>query len=201
MTLQKKLNFAVRGKNFLEYKREQIIFLIRKYWKDYKKTRQDFLKQYREVLVKLNQSYKEMGKRGINLISNVSKIQFKPSINVKYLKEYGNLVPKIDFQLIRKEKLPAYSFENTSHYLDELMNLLKNFFEVVIQLAEKEGLMLNYSFNFKKVNRRINGLKNIIIPNYQSDIKKIKEILEEVERENFVRLKKTKDLINKQQSV
>ena len=50
-------------------------------------------------------------------------------------------------------------------------------------------------FSFKKVNRRINGLKNMIIPRLTMNIKQIREILEEIERENYVRLKKTKDLI------
>ena len=53
--------------------------------------------------------------------------------------------------------------------------------------------------NFKKINRRLNGLKNIIIPELELNIKGIKGKLEEIERENFVRLKKTKDLINKEE--
>lgn len=142
-----------------------------------------------------------MGKRVFILISNVSKIQFEPIINVRYIKEYGNFVPKIDFELIRKEKMPAYSFENTSHFLDELIIMLQTFFESLILMAEKESLMLNYSQNFKKINRRINALKNIIIPGQELEIKKIKEILEEIDRENYVRLKKTKELIKKKQTV
>jgi vacuolar-type H+-ATPase subunit D/Vma8 len=35
----------------------------------------------------------------------------------------------------------------------------------------------------------------MIIPKLNSNIKQIKEILEEIERENYIRLKKTKDLI------
>jgi V/A-type H+-transporting ATPase subunit D len=64
-------------------------------------------------------------------------------------------------------------------------------------MAEKEGLMLSFSQNFKKINRRINALRNIIIPGQELEIKKIKEILEETDRENYVRLKKTKDLLAK----
>ena len=51
----------------------------------------------------------------------------------------------------------------------------------------------------KQINRRINGLKNVITPRLESQIKQIKDILEEIERENYVRLKKTKDLIIKQE--
>jgi len=59
--------------------------------------------------------------------------------------------------------------------------------------------LLKVALSFKKINRRINGLKNVIITRLGSNIKQIKEILEEIERENYVRLKKTKDLIIKQE--
>ena len=61
--------------------------------------------------------------------------------------------------------------------------------------------MLNIALNFKKINRRISGLANIIIPELILDITTIKKILEESDREGFVRLKKTKNLINKKQLV
>lgn len=148
-------------------------------------------------MVKLNQTYKEMGKNNLILISSLSKIQFKPFINVKYIKQIGNLIPSIDYELIREEVLPAYSFENTSHYLDDLIIMLIKFFERIVQLAEIEDIMLKHSFSFRKITRRINGLNNIIIPELNLEIKKIKDILEEIDRENFVRLKNTKDLIYK----
>jgi V/A-type H+-transporting ATPase subunit D len=142
-----------------------------------------------------------MGKKSFRLISNISQIQYSPTININYIKQYGISIPKIKFELMRKEKLPSYSFDNTSHYLDELIVTLKDFFEKLLSLAEKEDLMLNFSFNYNKINRRINALKNIIIPEFITEIKKIKEIMEEIDRENFVRLKKTRDLINKKQKI
>jgi len=152
-------------------------------------------------MIKLNQSYKEMGKQNFSLISKLSKVQYKPEINIKYKKKIGLILPQINYKLVSEDYLPSYAFQNTSHFLDDLIILLKLFFENLIIMAEKEDMILKFSFNFKKINRRINGLKNLIIPNLISDIKKIKEILEENERENFVRLKKIKEIINKKQFV
>jgi len=136
-----------------------------------------------------------MGKREINLMNNISKIQFKPIIDIKYKKSIGILLPYIDFELKQEEQLPPYSFENTSHHLDELIVILKKFFDSLILYAEKEDILLKLIFNLKKISRRINGLRNVIKPQLISDIKTIKELLEELDRENFVRLKKTKSLI------
>ncbi len=197
MRLQKRLTFAVKGENFLKFKLEQIIFEIKKNWDNYLKQREIFLKLYKDTMIKLNQTYKEMGKREFNLISKLSKIQYNPTITVNYIKKIGSLVPIIDYELIREELLPAYSFENTSHYLDDLIILLIKFFQSLIVVAQSEDLLLKLSLTYKKINRRINGLKNVIIPELQIDIKKIKAVLEEIERENYVRLKNTKNLITK----
>jgi len=197
MRLQKRLTFAVKGENFLKFKLEQIIFEIKKNWDNYLKQREIFLKLYKDTMLKLNQTYKEMGKREFNLISKLSKIQYNPTIAVNYIKKIGSLVPIIDYELIREELLPAYSFENTSHYLDDLIILLIKFFQSLIIVAQSEDLLLKLSLTYKKINRRINGLKNVIIPELQIDIKKIKAVLEEIDRENYVRLKNTKNLITK----
>jgi len=189
----------VRGENFLEFKREQLIFQIKRIWNEYEALRKRFLKLYMKALIKLNQNYKERGKRGILLISKLSKIQYKASVNVQYKKSVGIIIPKINYEFIQKEKLPAYTFNNTSHYLDDLIIILKKLFEVIILFSEIEDLILKLSLKFKKINRRINGLKNLIIPRLEINIKQIKDILEEIQRESFVRLKKTKDLILKKQ--
>ncbi|MFX1273932.1 MAG: V-type ATP synthase subunit D [Promethearchaeota archaeon] len=197
INLQKRLSFARRGKNFLEFKREMLMFQVKKNYSDYVSYRNEFIQLFKNTLKKLNQTYKEMGKNNVIMISKISTIQYNPKIDIKHVRDIGINVSKINYELIQEKELPAYSFENSSHYLDELMVLLKFFFERLIKLAEKEDSMLTFAYHFKKIDRRINGLDNIIIPNLQEDINKIKKILEELERESFVRLKKTKNLINK----
>ena len=195
MELQKKLNFAERGKNFLEFKREQLIIQIQKYWKEYQLQQKEFFSLFRKAMLQLNATYKEMGKKNFNIISSISKIRLKPMIDLKYKKKAGIIIPSIDYQLLQERQLPGYSFETTSHYLDKLITILKEFFGKLIRSAEIEDLMLKFAFNFKKIDRRINALKNIIIPNLQSEIKTIRDILEEMEREEYVRLKLTKKII------
>ncbi|MFW9998688.1 MAG: V-type ATP synthase subunit D [Candidatus Hermodarchaeota archaeon] len=195
INLRKRLNFAQKGENFLELRREQLIILLRSIWKDYNKSRKEFLTLFKESMKLLNLTYEEMGKNELFLISNLSRIQYKPTIEIFYKKVVGITNPQISYELIQEEKLPAYTFDNTSHYLDDLIKSLKSFFNKIIEFSEIEDLLLKQAINFKKINRRINGLKNIIIPQLQSNIKLIKDILEEVDRENYVRLKKTKDLI------
>lgn len=168
---------------------------IKTLWSDFKLSQKNFFVLYKKALSKLYETYQEMGKRQVVMINNINIIQFKPFIDINYRKKIGILLPYINFELKQEEQLPAYSFENTSHHLDELIVILKEFFESLIVFAEKEDILLKLTLNLKKISRRISGLKNVIKPQLISDIKTIKEILEELERESFVRLKKTKSLI------
>ena len=197
LNLQKRLNFASKGASFLELRREQLILQIRHIWKDYVELRKDFLSLFKTSLKILNSTYEEMGKNELYLISNLSRIQYTPKIEIQYKKKVGITIPQIQYELVQEEKLPAYTFENTSHYLDDLIRTLKIFFNKIIQFSEIEDSLLKHAIQYKKINRRINGLKNMIIPKLKSDIKQIKEILEEIDRESYIRLKKTKDLIIK----
>ncbi len=191
----KQLDFVKKGENFLEYKQEQLMEQINHTWTDYKNSQNDFYDLYRKSLLGLNNTYKEMGKRRVKLISKISEIQFKPFIKIKYKKDIGILFHYINFELKQEKMLPSYSFDNTSPQLDELILILKDFINKLILFAEKEDIILKLVFNFKKISRRINGLKNVIKPELESNIKTIKNTLEELERENFVRLKKKKELI------
>ncbi len=185
----------------MEFRREQLVFQINLLWKDYLNQRKEFLILFKKSLIYLNQTYEEMGKKKVKLISKLSRIQYKPRIDIQTNKKMGILVSQVEYEILEEKKLPAYTFENTSHYIENLIKSLKILLEGIFKFSEIEDLMLKVSINFKKISRRINGLKNVIIPKLKYDIKQIKGILEEIERENYVRLKKTKDLITKEQEI
>lgn len=194
---QTKLNFAIKGKSFLEYNREQLVVQIKKLWPEYQTTREKFFALFKKLVVKLHETYTGMGKLKFIEISQISKIQHKPLIFIKNIKVHGILLPKIEYELTSSEQLPPYSFLDTTHNLDDLIIILNKFFRILIFLAESEDKILKFSVNYERINRRINGLKYIMIPELQIITKRLKEFLEEAERENSVRLKKTKKLINK----
>ena len=67
--------------------------------------------------------------------------------------------------------------------------------EKLIQLAELENMVSRLETSIMKVQTRSNALENIIIPRDENVAKKIKETLEEKEREDFSRLKLIKKKI------
>ncbi|TFG17981.1 MAG: V-type ATP synthase subunit D [Promethearchaeota archaeon] len=197
LKLEKKKSFAEKGKKFLEFKREQLNTEINTKWKSYLLSKDQFMGLFRKVVVLMHQTYKEMGKRDLLLISDMSKFQYYPKLSIQYTKDFGIRSSEISIAFDKKKKLPSYNFNNSSHFLDDLVLGLKQFVQKLTITAEKEETLIFFAHNFNKVNRRINALKNIIIPDLESKVKQIKNQLEEIERENFVRLKKTKELLEK----
>ncbi|MBD3182512.1 V-type ATP synthase subunit D, partial [Candidatus Poribacteria bacterium] len=49
----------------------------------------------------------------------------------------------------------------------------------------------------RKTQRRVNALENIFIPEYEETVKAIEEVLEENEREEFIRKKKVKSVLER----
>ena len=63
----------------------------------------------------------------------------------------------------------------------------------MIDLARLEITISRLDTAIEKVQKRSNSLKDIIIPNYEKDEKRIQDILEERDREEFVRMKMIKN--------
>ncbi len=102
-------------------------------------------------------------------------------------------IPIIKYQ--RKDLLPAYGFYNTNLALDRAREKFDEVHYKVYDLAEIENSIFKLAKEIEKTNKRTNALKHIQIPKYQGQIKNIQETLEEKEREDFFRLKKTKNKI------
>ncbi len=83
----------------------------------------------------------------------------------------------------------TYGFVFTNSALDEATIKFNRVKHLTSELAELETAIYRLAFAIKKTQKRANALENIIIVNFNRDIKFITEALEEKEREEFVRLK------------
>ena len=102
-------------------------------------------------------------------------------------------VPIVSLQL-RKLSL-KYGFADTSHRLDEAVKKLTDIMPLLIEAASVENAVFKLALELEKTQRLMNALEYIIIPQVKENIKIISSTLEEREREEFIRMKKIKRVL------
>lgn len=192
--LKKRSKFYSKGEKLLEIKREQILGqlkgMVNKYFEQRRLIRARILQDFRL----LERTYEVIGKQRISVISMLNKLHFNTSIDIKFITRVGVDVPTITLNL-NEGKLPAYSFSDTPMHLDFLSQQLKETLKQLLKLAEIDTLFYHLAESYKKIERRINALDDIILPKLSGAINTIEEILEDISQEEFIRMKKIKDLL------
>ena len=91
----------------------------------------------------------------------------------------------------------GYSPITTSASLDEAAGKFDNALSLVVQMAEVEKTIELLATEVEKTKRRVNALEYIVIPRMKNTSKFIRMRLDEMEREDFSRLKKIKGKLAK----
>ena len=78
-------------------------------------------------------------------------------------------------------------------HMDFLSLKLKQTLQDILKLAEFDSLLYDLASDFKRIERRINALDDIILPKLDTAIFQIDEILEDMSQEEFIRMKKIKE--------
>ncbi|MHA1520613.1 MAG: V-type ATP synthase subunit D [Promethearchaeota archaeon] len=190
----KKKKFSQRGENLLEVKREQLFRSLRSISARYFEVREVARANILENMELLKDTYKFIGKEKVERISNYNIIRIKPTVEIKYVHRKGIDLPVITLNEGEKY-LPSYSFFDTALHIDILIKNLQESLKLLIRLGELDKQMYLIAANHKKINRRIDALEDIIIPKLDAEIRAIEDILFDEEREEYVRLKKIKEIL------
>ena len=153
-----------------------------------------------ESLIKAYQSLKEANMaKGSETISNValgSSSEANFLVNFKSI--MGVIVPTVEFQSETDAK-PDYGFANTNAELDRAFKQFYSVLKLLASLAEAEGTTFQIANDVGRTQRRVNALNHVLIPMYSNMTKKIALVLEEKDREEFVRTKRIKSMIRERE--
>jgi len=190
--LQNRLKFAKKGKRLLEIKREQFFNEIRRLRNqainEKKKLQQILDKGY----YNLNFAYLFSGKSEIEFLAEYLKKFNIINFKVTWARKYGIEVPRFKDLDFSTAKIIPYGFLETSIYLDRAIKFFREAFAAILKIAELEGELFKLAFEFQKLKRRINSLENFTIPALENNIKVIENILEDLEREEYIQMKEIK---------
>lgn len=98
-------------------------------------------------------------------------------------------------KLTEKNTTITYGFADSSVSVDKASRLMRKALASIFQAAEYENAIFRLASELERTQRLINALEYLIIPRYTRNIRYIQATLEEREREEFVRLKHVKHIL------
>lgn len=108
----------------------------------------------------------------------------------------GIQVPSVEVGDIERNALSrGYSLHTTSSLLDNAAREFERALKLIVGLAELEAVAFAIARELERTKRRVNALEYILIPRLKETLKFIMMRLDEMERENFTRLKRIKAIL------
>jgi len=146
----------------------------------------------REAALSLAEAKFTMGDFQQQILQNVNKA----SIKVKSKKDNvaGCVLPI--FEVIKDGNQASFDMTGLARGGQQMKKLRDNYekaIEVLIDLASLQSSFLALDDVIKITNRRVNAIEHVIIPKIENTIRYIISELDELEREEFFRLKKVQE--------
>ncbi len=194
IALKKKIKLAKSGYNLLKKKRDGLILEFFELLKKVKESRGELTQIYKEALHKM--SITRTVENDLHIQSIALAIKDHPHIELSEKNVMGLRVPKISADVKEKEFMDrGYGLLSSSIKIDETASAYEKVVQKVIVAAEVETTMKKLLHEIEKTKRKVNALEQIVIPKMEKDAAYIRMRLEEMERENFSRLKLIKKRI------
>ncbi|HLI46636.1 MAG TPA: V-type ATP synthase subunit D [Geobacterales bacterium] len=191
--LKRSLAFAKRVKKILEDKREVILHELEKLTDEISEESKKVWDQLFEAYDSMYSAYMSMGPLNINSLAITTPQRL--GVEIKEENLMGVKVSRL--KLTNLESTPQYGFLDSSSALDKAIKKFQETLPLLISSAEKENAIYRLAEELRKTQRQVNALKYVIIPNYEKMIYNIMNSIEEREREEFVRLKKIKAVLER----
>ena len=192
--LKKRLTTATRGHKLLKDKRDEMVRQFVALARANKELRERVEKELSAAL------YDFMLARGVMSSENMEQALMYPAREVSLKLGYQNVmsvnVPKMEIESIQEAEggIP-YGYAFTSAELDGAISTMAEILPSLMELAQAEKTCSMLANEIEKTRRRVNALEYVLIPQMQESIRYIKMKLDENERGNLTRLRKTKDMI------
>jgi len=194
--VKRSLQFSKIVYKILGDKREILLKRIDEMMAEATKAREDMWQPLSEAYEALFDAYIKVGPAKLDSIGMTTPEQIDIVVNSRIIVDVE--VPTL--QVFIKETGMTYGFMDTSYNLDEATKTMRKILPAICKAAELENAIFSLARELDKTQRLLNALEFVIIPHYEESIKYITSTLEEREREEFVRLKLVKRILERRRS-
>lgn len=191
IALKKRIKLSERGHKLLKMKRDGLILEFFKVLAEAKDLKNQLAEKYERAQKMIAIAETVDGSIGVK--SAAFSASENPVINLKSKNIMGVVVPKIEAQSVKKSLTNrGYGVLGTSAAIDEAADAFEELVECIILSAELETTMKRLLDEIEGTKRRVNALEYKVIPELVEARNFIKMRLDEMEREELFRMKRSK---------
>jgi len=191
LQVKKKIVLANSGYNLLKKKRDGLILEFFNVLKKARNMRQELTVEYTSALNKVNIA--RAIDSDMQIKSVAMSIKQQPLIELDTKNIMGVRVPSITSGEVKKSVFErGYGFLSATAKIDEAASAYELVVEKIIVAAEIEITLKRLLREIERTKRKVNALEQLTIPKLKTDAAYIRLRLEEMERDNFSRLKMLK---------
>ncbi len=191
--IRRSLQVARNLKRILEDKRDVLLTRLNELISRAESMRNELMKPLGEAYESLFRAYMDMGVA--NLDSVASTIPESVEVESSLTTIIGIKIPTV--RVRERPRRLSYGFHSTTAKLDESSRRFGKVIGEICKAAEVENAIYRLAEELRKTQRLLNALDYVVIPRYQEAAKFIEMVLEEREREEFVKLKHVKRLLER----
>ncbi len=194
LKLKSKVKLARKGHRLLKEKRDALIMEFFNILEEAKGVRSRAEAELGAAFKALILAQATLGM--IRVIESSMAVKAAGEVEIHSRNIMGVRVPVLKMEQTRRNLLErGYGLVDTSSQLDEAASKFESSLHVVIELAEVEKSIRLLAEEIESTKRRVNALENIVIPKLDGTVKYITLRLDEMERENFFKLKRIKAMM------
>lgn len=178
----------------LDDKRKVLLKNIEEMIEEASKARGGIWDPLQDIYSSVNEAYLSLGSSTVDSVAESTPPVMEVDVKVRRVVDVK--VPVLEVTEKDIKSMP-YGFADTNSSVDRASKQIKILLPQICKAAEYENTILSLAKALEKTQKLLNALENVIIPQYKQRVRFILATLEEREREEFVKLKKLKESMEK----
>jgi len=189
LKFKKSSQVATMVQKILDDKRKVLLRNIEEMIEKASKTRGGIWDPLQDIYKSVNEAYLSLGTGTVDSVAESTPAVMQVDVHVRRVVDVK--IPALTVTEKDTKSMP-YGFADTNSSIDRAAKQIKELLPQITKAAEYENAIFSLAKALEKTQKLLNALENVIIPQYQHNIRFIAQALEEKEREEFAKLKKVK---------
>jgi len=199
LRLRRREQLAVKGHDLLREKRDALIAEFLDVVGEVRDARMVAEAKLKEAFEYLIIAQAGLGVEEVRQLSLMTAQEIPMEFSMRSIMGVNVPLIEIPCDLSREVTERGYGLMDSSSAVDSCAKRFEEALAKMIKLAELEEAVRNLAGEVEKTKRRVNALEYVMIPRLKTTRKYIQMRLEEMERENFTRLKKIKAILERKE--